>query len=319
MLLIVTQRGDYHADWVVLELHARGVPFLRFNTEDYPVAAGLEWGSAGDAHLTVLGERRPLTEVDAVWYRRPVPPVMPAELPAPQATWARGEAREALMGVWRTLDALWVNHPDRNRVAESKPLQLRTAADLGFEVPETLVSNSREAVSAFLDAHPAGLICKPLYDGRVPVDGEEQLFFTSRVDPDTVSLRDLGPEPYLFQELIPKVSDIRATVIGHQVFAVRIDSQANEHTKTDWRRGHPGELDHTPVDLPEDVSERCVSLCRRLGLHFGAIDLAQRPDGGYTFFEVNPNGQWAWVEQRTGLPLRAHMVELLTSRSPSRA
>jgi hypothetical protein len=54
-------------------------------------------------------------------------------------------------------------------------------------------------------------------------------------------------------------------------------------------------------------------------LHFGAIDLAQRPDGGFTFFEVNPNGQWAWVEQRTGLPLRSHMVDLLTSGSTTRA
>jgi glutathione synthase/RimK-type ligase-like ATP-grasp enzyme len=319
MLLIVTQRGDYHADWVVLELHARGVPFLRFNTEDYPMAAGLDWSSSGEAYLSVRGERQALSQVDAVWYRRPVPPVMPPELPAPQAAWARGEAREALMGAWRTLDALWVNHPDRNRVAESKPLQLRVAAQLGFEVPESLVSNSREAVSAFLDAHPAAVICKPLYDGRVPVNGEEQLFFTSRVDTDTVSLRDLGPEPYLFQELIPKVCDIRATVIGEQVFAARIESQRNEHTQTDWRRGHPGELAHAPTELPDDVSERCVALCRRFGLHFGAIDLARRADGGYTFFEINPNGQWAWVEQRTGLPLRSHMVDLLTAGGGSHA
>lgn len=313
MLLIVTQRGDYHTDWVVIELNARGIPFLRFNTEDYPVSTPLEWTSSGEAYLTIRGNRQPLSEVDAVWYRRPVPPVMPTELPAPQAAWARGEAREALMGAWRTLDALWVNHPDRNRVAESKLLQLRTAVDLGFEVPKSLVSNSREMVSAFLDEHPDGVVCKPLYDGRVPVDGEDQLFFTSGVDRETISLRELGPEPYLFQELIPKRYDIRATVIGEEVFAARIDSQRTADTRTDWRRGHPGELDHAAVELPDDVASRCVALCERFGLHFGAIDLALRPDAGYTFFEVNPNGQWAWVEQRTGLPLRAQMVSLLAS------
>jgi len=313
VLLIVTQRGDYHADWVVLELHARGVPFLRFNTEDYPVAAGLDWTSSGEAHLTIRGDRLSLNEVDAVWYRRPVPPVMSSDLPAAQAAWAQSEAREALMGAWRTLDALWVNHPDRNRVAESKPLQLRAALELGFEVPESLVSNSRAAVGAFLDTHPGAVICKPLYDGRVPIGGEEQLFFTSRVDPDVVSLRALGPEPYLFQELIPKLCDIRVTVIGEQVFAASIDSQQAEHTQIDWRRSHPGELDHAVFELPEDVAAQCVALCGRFGLHFGAIDLALRPDGAFTFFEVNPNGQWAWVEQRTGLPLRAQMVSLLAS------
>ena len=153
------------------------------------MAAGLEWSSSARPTSSSAASANRSAEVDAVWYRRPVPPVMPAELPAPQAAWARGEAREALMGVWRTLDALWVNHPDRNRVAESKPLQLRTAVDLGFEVPESLVSNRREAVSTFLDAHPGGVVCKPLYDGRVPVDGEEQLFFTSRVHTATVSLQ----------------------------------------------------------------------------------------------------------------------------------
>jgi glutathione synthase/RimK-type ligase-like ATP-grasp enzyme len=318
VLLIVTQRGDYHADWVILELHARGIPFLRFNTEDYPVRAGLEWTSSGEAHLTASGKRLPLSDVDAVWYRRPVPPAMPSDLPAPQAAWARGEAREALMGVWRTLDALWVNHPDKNRVAESKPLQLRTALELGFEVPKTVVSNSHAAVSAFMDEHPDAVICKPLYDGRVPVDGEERLFFTSRVDPDVVSLRELGPEPYLFQQLIPKLCDVRVTVIGERVFAARIDSQEAAHTRTDWRRADPNDLDHSAIELSEDVVARCVALCRRFGLRFGAIDLALRPDGGLTFFEINPNGQWAWVEHRTGLPLRTQMVNLLASAEESR-
>jgi glutathione synthase/RimK-type ligase-like ATP-grasp enzyme len=313
VLLIVTQRGDYHADWVVLELRARGVPFLRFNTEDYPTKTTFEWTGSGTAHLSLHGHRSSLSEVDAVWYRRPVPPVMATDLTAAQTAWARGEAREALMGVWRTLDAVWVNHPDRNRVAESKPLQLRTAKSLGFETPESLVSNSRETADAFLEAHPGGVVCKPLFDGRVPTDGEERVFFTSPVDRDVVSLRDLGPEPYLFQELVPKRYDVRATVIGQEVFAARINSQDSPETVTDWRRGHPSELEHEATELPGDVAERCVALCRHFGLRFGAIDLALRPDGGYTFFEINPNGQWAWVEARTGLPLRSRLVDLLAS------
>jgi hypothetical protein len=43
------------------------------------------------------------------------------------------------------------------------------------------------------------------------------------------------------------------------------------------------------------------------------VDLARRPDGSYTFFELNPNGQWAWIEQRTSVPLRAHLADLLTA------
>jgi hypothetical protein len=41
MLLIVTERGDLTADFLILELEARGAEFLRFNTEDYPLALQL--------------------------------------------------------------------------------------------------------------------------------------------------------------------------------------------------------------------------------------------------------------------------------------
>lgn len=311
MLLIVTERGDFHADWLVLELEARGAPFVRFNTEDYPQRAGLSWRSNGAGTLKLSGREHPVEDFHAVWYRRPVPPQMPSDTSPAAAAWARSEAREALLGVWRNLDAVWVNHPDRNRVAESKLRQLRVAAELGFEVPATLVSNEAATVREFIAAHPAGVICKPLHDGRVPVGEDERVFFTARVDPETVPLDDLGPEPYLFQALVSKRSDIRATVIGDDVFAVRIESQSEVETQTDWRRGRPGSLHHEVMRLPGELEERCVSLCRHFGLLFGAIDLAHRPDGGYSFFEVNPNGQWAWVEQRTGLPLRAHLADLL--------
>lgn len=316
MLLIVTQRGDVHADYLVLELQRRDASFVRFNTEDYPLATSLYWTDGGATRLSFGGRECDVAEVSAVWYRRPAPPVVSAELPAAAAAWAQSEAREALMGVWRTLDVLWVNHPDRNRVAESKLLQLRVAQELGLDVPPSLATNDRDAVEVFMEAHPDGVICKPLLSGRVPSGADERLFFTSQLKSESVSLAELDAEPYLFQELVPKLSDVRATIIGEDVFAVRIDSQESEETSTDWRRGHPGSLTHTPFDLPDGVASACVALCRRFGLRFGAIDLAHRPDGGYTFFEVNPNGQWAWVEQRTGMPLRARMADLLLSQEP---
>ena len=311
MLLIVTERGDFHADWMVLELEARGAPFVRFNTEDYPQQTKLIWHNSGDVRVRMASREYALGDFNAVWYRRPVPPRMPADLPEESAAWARAEAREALLGVWRTTDARWVNHPDRNRAAESKLAQLRVAAELGFEVPDTLVSNDSASVQQFIAARPQGVICKPIFDGRVPVGGEKRVFFTSQVEPGNTDLGDLGPEPYLFQSLVPKLYDVRVTVIGEDVFAARIHSQDEVETQTDWRRGRPGRIAHDATELPREVAERCVALCSRFGLLFGAIDLAYRPDHCYSFFEINPNGQWAWVEHRTGLPLRARLADLL--------
>ncbi|MEV4245300.1 hypothetical protein AB0J63_18065 [Streptosporangium canum] len=49
------------------------------------------------------------------------------------------------------------------------------------------------------------------------------------------------------------------------------------------------------------------------GLTYGAIDLILTPDGRYVFLEINPNGQFLWIEDATGLPIGAAIGDLLMS------
>jgi glutathione synthase/RimK-type ligase-like ATP-grasp enzyme len=81
--------------------------------------------------------------------------------------------------------------------------------------------------------------------------------------------------------------------------------------RVDWRLGDVGRLPHAAVELPAEVGDRCLELTASYGLRFAAIDLAETPDGQYVFFEINPNGQWAWVEQACGLPLASHLADEL--------
>lgn len=312
LLLIVTSRDDLTADWLILELEQHELPFVRFNTEDYPTRVRLQW-RLDRASLYIEPSRKhlDLRDVSAVWYRRPVPPRIP-ELPSDQAAWAEREAREALEAAFLTTDALWVNRPERNQLAGYKPEQLRRAAGLGFVIPETIVTNDGEAAAEFLSHHNRA-IAKPLYRGRITQSGRERLFFTTLLSEQArEEAARLGPEPYLLQELIPKQYDVRVTVIGNEAFAARIDSQQDRGAEVDWRRGNTASLPHSIEELPEDVARLCVSITRDYSLEFSAIDLARHVDGSYVFFELNPNGQWAWVEQLTGLPLRARLADLLT-------
>ena len=308
MILIVTERADLTADWLVVELERRGAAFCRFNTEDYPTRVGIEWRVGGSV-LTFENFSLALADAESVWYRRPVPPTLPDNGDRQAAEWAIGEANAALLGVWRSHDARWVNHPDKNKLAEAKQEQLQRASKVGLSIPDSVVTNRPDVVREFLGRRAA--ICKPIWSGRIGRGVSERLFFTSLVDLSAAQLELMGPEPYFFQELVPKEYDVRVTVIGDQVFAARIDSQDSQDAKIDWRRSRPGALAHSVEDLPPALAQSCLDLCRSYGLQFGAIDLARRPDGGYTFFEINPNGQWAWVEQRTGLPLRAALADLL--------
>lgn len=304
MLVLVTNRDDVTADWLVAELRERGIAFARFNSEDYPSRVQLHW-TPDDARLELgdtIIERR---DVAAVWWRRPVVSSMSAGRNQAEADWASDEARAAVEGFWLSVDAHWVNHPDANDRAASKLEQLRRAGRFGFEVPATLVTNGAEAVRAFAAAHEQ-IVCKAIKSARPPAaDGSaDGMLYTAIVDDAVLGdLDEFGPEPYLFQALVPKCHDLRVIVIGERAFGCRILSQDDPAGVVDWRRAETGALVHEAEELEPDIAAACIAMTHSYGLRFAAIDLARRLDGGLTFFELNPNGQWAWIEQLTGLPL----------------
>ena len=74
----------------------------------------------------------------------------------------------------------------------------------------------------------------------------------------------------------------------------------------------------SPERLPDGVAESCLNLMNCLGLEFGAMDLACGEDGRYWFFEVNPAGQWLWMEKALELPICEEVARLLAGKSPPR-
>ncbi len=65
------------------------------------------------------------------------------------------------------------------------------------------------------------------------------------------------------------------------------------------------------MELPAELVEACIAVTHDLGLRFAAIDLVEDEDGQFWFLEANPNGQWAWIEQRTAAPVTAAIVDAL--------
>ncbi|MGA7272186.1 MAG: hypothetical protein WB239_14035, partial [Acidimicrobiia bacterium] len=105
--------------------------------------------------------------------------------------------------------------------------------------------------------------------------------------------------------------DVRVTVVGSQVLAAVRDPEAADPGETaplDWRRG--GDLPWAPHELPRELSSLYAELVASLGLNFGAIDLLLEPDGRYWFCEINPNGEWGWL-QHSGLPIAEALASLL--------
>ncbi|MDE0397765.1 MAG: hypothetical protein OXL96_08190 [Candidatus Poribacteria bacterium] len=208
----------------------------------------------------------------------------------------------------RTLYAIvgdrWFNHPNDILLAEDKSRQLKLAHDIGFNVPETFITNDPTMIKDLQS--DIALVAKPMKQALIESDDTTSTIFTSQIDElvdDDFASVPLCP--VIFQRLIPKRDDIRVTVVGSQVFAVAIHSQAFEETKVDWRRGSNPNLCHEIIDLPEQIAQRCIRIVQAQQLKFGAIDLVRDRHDEFWFLECNPNGQWAWIENRTGLPIAA--------------
>jgi glutathione synthase/RimK-type ligase-like ATP-grasp enzyme len=120
---------------------------------------------------------------------------------------------------------------------------------------------------------------------------------------DIQNLETIRLCPMTFQAYIPKRLELRITVVGERVFAAEIHSQISNHTQFDWRRYDLARTPHASHVLPHHLELKCVELVRRLGLVYGAIDMILTPDGKYVFLEINPNGQYLWIEELTDLPI----------------
>lgn len=304
MILVVSHARDGHLPVVIERLGLRGHDPVLLDTDLYPARMALRDGPNGCV-LTTRTHSLHLDEVSAVWWRRPRPPRISSRSPE-IADWAQRQAFAALDSALMAIDANWVNHPRANLIAQDKPANLRLAAAQGLMVPDWCVVNEPERAHEFMATVDA-MIVKPVESAFV-VGG--QSIWTRRVD-DPTWLDRIGPEPYLLQQFIDKSEDVRVIVVGNDVFAVAIESQASPDTAIDFRAGDVRKLRHRIISLPSVVADALVGLTRSLSLRFAAIDLVADRDGRYWFLELNPNGQWAWLEELTHVPISSAFASQL--------
>ncbi|MFF0445129.1 ATP-grasp ribosomal peptide maturase [Streptomyces sp. NPDC004609] len=307
-VLVVTEADDITADMGITELNRCEVPVVRFNPadigEDLTVSARF-----GACAAPVVGQARTpsqtadLSRVRSVYWRRPEWPPFP-HLSPDDSRFAVAQVRYGLGGTLYALDGpLWVNHPLRMAAADYKPAQLVLAQQLGFTVPLTLVTNdpvqAREFIRVQGDTIFKTLRWTPYTRDGVPMTGWADPVTAEEID-DSVRVT-----PHLFQARVDKVADLRVLVVGRHTFAVRIDSEL-----LDWRKNYSA-LTYTVERLPDLVDKALHSCLDRLELVSGSFDLAVDRAGDYWWLELNPNGQWGWLETETGLPMSKAFADLL--------
>lgn len=317
MILLITNKDDITTDFVVNRLNRTGAAYYRLNTEDLVLGVGINLDIEKNEYLLVdhlRNQKLNLSAVKSVYYRRPGFPKMNADsLSDGEAEFVNREVAYVLEGIYKILnDRFWISPVSSIREAENKIYQLLLAQDIGFEIPRSLITTSYGKAEAFLKDSGGCCILKPIRNGQVNDPKNPMIVFTSLITEADIDLLDgVNGCPTYLQSRIEKVSDIRVTVVGKRVFPAKIYSQEFQDTMIDWRKSENAKVRHEKTELPGEIQEKCIELTGRLGLQFGAIDFVLDKAMRYIFLEINPNGQWAWIEKRLGYDISGEIVNLL--------
>jgi glutathione synthase/RimK-type ligase-like ATP-grasp enzyme len=248
-----------------------------------------------------------LDQVAAAWYRRPLAFDEEVNDKAKELTIERD--RKSLQStLWQLLNNdIWLNAPSRIQYADIKLIQLKVAKDLGFDFPPTLVTNAWDEVGANL---PESIVYKP-HNPVFFIDNRSCMVYAKKYKNPEALPTQSNPFPGLWQTYIRKVREWRITVVGDKTFDASIYTKAN--ARDDWRKhqDRPGRVTFKAEDFPERYQKLCLDYLKHFKLKFGAFDFIESEGGRITFLECNPNGQYGWLEENTGLQISEAIAKSL--------
>lgn len=320
MILIVTSKDDLTADYLIIRLLEKKLPYFRLNTEDMPLE--LE-GAAFFPECTYIIKNKVHNSINpkktsGIWYRRPKMLVENKRIDPQIFPYVQEDSWFYVHGLLELTNdsTFWVSRPENIRKAENKIYQLKIACKCGLKVPRTFIGNSPNGVKKLITKYQhvnKTFVAKPVRSGRYYLKNETRLFYTSHL-PKKWSQEAIREWPIIIQEEIPKKNDIRVTIFKDKIFSVNIEVDGPSNMRLDWRRDID-KANYKPINLPSVIVNKLLRMLDIMGLSFGAFDLIETPKKEYIFLEINPNGQWAWIEEKTGLPMRDALIKCLVNRN----
>ena len=116
--------------------------------------------------------------------------------------------------------------------------------------------------------------------------------------------------PTIFQERVEAGYEVRVTVVGEEIFAIRIDNISN----VDWRTNYEKIVFSGLIEIPKKIKQKLLAFQEKFKILYGAYDFIVTPEGDFVFLECNPCGQWYFNEEM-GEAVAIEMAKLLVSNT----
>lgn len=307
MLLVLSNSKDETADYLCTRIAAERLPFVRLDSDSVARKSSLV-ARGGEIRIRLSGREFSPRQISNVWYRRPEAIRVPRGGDGGERRHAAEEWAAALEGFLSLIPrSRWMNHPASNASASLKLEQLVRARRLGFGVPRTLLTQNEGEVRKFWSECDGRVVVKPVSDGRIR-GTRDRLVYTNVLQKRHLdSLEDVRNCPTLFQEKIEKIADVRVTAVGDRLIAISM--VGSKRDEVDIRRENMSGVKYRELEVPGRTARKLVAMMRGYGLRFGAFDFGVRPDGSWVFFELNPNGQWAWLDEAANARIAGRLIE----------
>jgi len=308
-ILIISSKFDFSTDHICLGLKDSGASYFRLNRDQLEE---FEISFDPKTVITILKSELIVVRIlpdalKSVYYRAPTFLREIFNLEASSSDQLKRSQWAAFIRGLIVYDkAFWVNDPVKTYRAEMKPLQLTLANKIGFRIPDTIISNSN-SLSTFDQLSGTRLAVKTIDTALVSNaenDGFVYTSFLEKGEMDQYINRDI---PFIAQSAILPKLDIRVTIIGRELFPVAISS--SDGIDGDWRL-MKHDISYTNHDLPQGTAALCLKLMDELELNFAGVDLVYS-NGEYYFVEINPTGEWDWLENTMHLGMDKAIANLL--------
>ncbi len=313
-ILIISRSGDAHLPFVTK--HLQGEDVVLMNPSDVIFGHTIDFSfSKNGGGLRTFYKGEPLDNVKSVWLRRPVllaDRMRDIPLDDSYKPYIQNSLETHITMLAQAFPAAtWMSEVGNIREADSKLLQMRFATKLGFNVPDTLFASDGKLAKAFVNKHK---IC--IAKTQSSIFPKNKLVFTKIIrDSDGLDYTHLNLDPYIFQQYIEPSYELRITVVGDKVFATKVFGKETDGVESgfrDWRFAHANDtFGAAAAEISPELEEQCRQLVKELKLQFGAIDIIVDKDKKAWFLEINPNGQWAFVEQHTGQSIGKAVADVL--------
>ena len=301
-IILNSRKNDPHTIGITKELDQLGESFIildSFTPKDFfqiQFKKGINSGM-----LNVHGQEIDLSDVKSVWNTSPLSIKIDNDLIEESKNFVKAEWTEGISSLWNSFSPKWVNNPNSILSTVNRLKQLQLASNVGLKTPNTIVTNNPKRLESFFEECNEEIIAKTLHSSEGL--SEDKMIFTTKLSKkDLEQATQLQYTPCMFQEYVPKNTELRVTIIGDIFHAAEIFSQQSEKTKHDWRQYD--DFEKTPykqIELSDNIKKTLLRLMKNMNLEFGAVDLIRTPNDEYVFLEVNPNGRWWWIQELTGM------------------